>query len=88
MGGGHVGNHFDLINSSIDLIFPYLISIGDNVTLSGVKILTHDATLKKSIGYTKVGKVTIGDNVFVGWGSIILMNTTIGNNVVIGAGSI
>lgn len=87
-GGGHVGNHFDLINSSIDLIFPYLISIGDNVTLSGVKILTHDATLKKSIGYTKVGKVTIGDNVFVGWGSIILMNTTIGNNVVIGAGSI
>lgn len=45
-GGGHVGNHFDLINSSIDLIFPYLISIGDNVTLSGVKILTHDATLK------------------------------------------
>lgn len=87
-GGGHVGNHFDIANTSVDLLFPYLISIGDNVSLSGVKILTHDASLKKSIGYTKVGKVTIGDNVFVGLGSIILMNTTIGNNVVIGAGSI
>ena len=87
-GGGVVGNNFDLISSSIDMSTPYLISIGDDVTLSGVKVLTHDASLKKSLGYSKVGTVSIGNNVFVGWGSIILMNTTIGNNVIIGAGSV
>lgn len=30
----------------------------------------------------------IGDDVFIGWGSIILPNTTIGNRVVIGAGAV
>lgn len=86
--GGKVGKNFDMIASSIDLGEPYLVSIGDNVTISGVKILTHDASLKKSIGYTKVGRVSIGNNVFIGWGSVVLMNSRIGNNVVIGAGSI
>lgn len=87
-GGGRVGNNFDLIASSIDLSTPYLLSIGDNVTLSGVKILTHDASLKKTLGYSKVGEVHIGNNVFIGWGTIVLMNTRIGNNVIIGAGSV
>ena len=53
-----------------------------------MKILTHDASLKKTIGYSKTGKVHIGNDVFVGWGSIILPNTTIGNRVVIGAGTV
>jgi maltose O-acetyltransferase len=87
-GGGFVGDNFDFIASSIDMSTPYLISIGNDVTLTGVKVLTHDASLKKSLGYSKVGAVSIGNNVFVGWGSIILMNTKIGNNVIIGAGSV
>ena len=44
--------------------------------------------MKKTIGYSKTGKVHIGDNVFVGWGSIILPNTIIGNRVVVGAGTV
>jgi maltose O-acetyltransferase len=32
--------------------------------------------------------ITIGDNVFIGWGSIILPGVTIGSNVVVAAGSI
>ena len=32
--------------------------------------------------------MVIGDNVFIGQGSIILPNTKIGNNVIIGAGSV
>lgn len=87
-GGGMVGKNVDIYASSIDLGEPYLLSIGDNVTITGVKILTHDASLKKKLGYTKTGKVHIGDNVFIGWGSIILPDTKIGNNVVIGAGSV
>lgn len=70
------------------MLCPKLISIGDNVTLTHVSLLTHDASPKKSIGYTRFVKVSIGNNVFVGWNSIILPNVTIGNNVIIGAGSV
>ena len=87
-GGGIVGNNVDILASNIDMGEPYLIHIGNNVTLTGVKLLTHDACLFKTTGYTRVGKVHIGNDVFVGWGSIILPNVTIGNNVVIGAGSV
>lgn len=86
--GGCVGANVDILASSIDMAEPYLIKIGNNVTITGVKILTHDASLKKTIGYSKVGKVIIGDDVFIGWGAIILADTTIGNKVVIGAGAV
>jgi len=73
----------------IDPPHCWLIEIGDNVTLAdGVYILAHDASSKKIIDYTKIGKVKIGNNVFIGARSIILPNVLIGNNVVIGAGSI
>ena len=87
-GGGEVGENVDIIESKIDLGEPYLIKIGNNVTITCVRILTHDASLKKKTGYTKVGKVHIGDNVFVGAGSIILPNVCIGNNCIIGAGTV
>lgn len=87
-GGGVVGDNVDIIASSIDMGEPYLIKIGSNVTITGVKILTHDASLKKTVGYSKTGRVHIGNDVFIGWGSIILPNTTIGNRVVIGAGTV
>ena len=80
--------HEDFINSYIDGGFGFLCSIGNNVTLTGVTILTHDASTKKFIGYSKIGTVNIGNNVFVGQGSIILPNVSIGNNVIIGAGTI
>lgn len=67
----------------------WLITIGNNVTLAPrVHILAHDASTKIPLGYTKIGKVTIGDNVFVGANTIILPNVTIGDHVVIGAGSV
>lgn len=73
----------------IDESFCWLIKIGNNVTLApNVHILAHDASTKKMIGYTKMGMVTIGNDVFIGASSIILPGRNIGNNVVIGAGSI
>ena len=39
------------------------------------------------LDYTKIGKVTIGNNVFIGADSVVLPNTRIGNNVIIGANS-
>lgn len=74
----------------IDGNYPWLISVGDNVTLStGVKILAHDASTAKIDGvHTKLGSVKIGNNVFIGYNSIVLCNVRIGDNVIIGAGSV
>lgn len=73
----------------IDQSHCWLITIGDNVTLAPrVHILAHDASTKNDLGYTKIGLVNIGNNVFVGASTTILPNVTIGNNVVIGAGSV
>lgn len=67
----------------------WLIEIGDNVTLAPyVHILAHDASTKKALGYTKIGRVVIGNNVFIGAGTTILPNVKIGDNVVIGAKSL
>ena len=37
---------------------------------------------------TRIGKVTIGDRVFIGASTIILPGVAIGNDVIIGAGSV
>lgn len=66
----------------------WLIEIGDNVTMAPrVHILAHDASTKQFLGYTKIGRVIIGDNVFIGAGSVVLPGVTIGDNVIIGANS-
>ncbi len=86
--GVKIGENVDILNSLIDGGHGALISIGNNVTITGVRVLSHDASTKKFLGYSKVGLVEIGDNVFIGQGSIILPNTKIGNNVIVGAGTV
>ena len=83
-----VGNNFSMQSSvTIDPCHCWLVSIGDNVTIAPhVQILAHDASTKGYLGYTKIGRVVIGSNVFIGAGTIILPSITIGNNVIIGAG--
>ena len=85
-----VGKNLNIQNGVvIDYSHCFLITFGNNVTLAPKAIiLAHDASTKEFIGYTKIGKVVIGNNVFVGANSVILPNVKIGNNVIIGAGSI
>ncbi len=73
----------------IDSNWPWLISVGDNVMLaSDVRILAHDASTGFTGAHTKIGCVTIGNNVFIGADSIVLCNTRIGDYVIVGAGSV
>jgi len=85
-----VGRNFNRQNGCIiDESHCWLITIGDNVTFAPrVHILAHDASTKIYLNHTKIGLVEIGNNVFIGAGSIILPNVKIGNDVIIGAGSI
>ncbi len=77
-------------SAQIDDVYPYLIRIGNNCSISNeVRILAHDATpFKFTNGYTRLGKVEIRDNCFIGEKAIILPGVTIGPNVLIAAGSV
>lgn len=87
--GMQVGDNFKRLNGVIlDPGHCWLIEIGNNVTMAPrVHILCHDASIKGFLNYTKIGRVTIGNNVFIGAESVVLPGVTIGNNVVIGANS-
>lgn len=86
--GVQIGENVNLINTTIDWSHGFLVSIGNRVTLTGVRILAHDGSTQIPFGVSRVGKVSIGDEMFVGHGTIILPNVRIGSRVVIGAGSV
>ena len=87
-GGATVGENVDIINASIDMVTPFLLTIGNNVTITNCRLLTHDASTKKFLGYTKAGEIVIGNNVFIGANAVVLPNTHIGDRVIIGAGAV
>lgn len=86
--GVHIGKNCYIGTKHIDIAHGFLIFIGNNVTISNARILTHDASTKRSLGYSKVGLVCIGDNSFIGAGAIILPGVCIGKNVIVGAGAV
>lgn len=88
--GLKVGKNFKRLNGVIlDPAHCWLITIGDNVTMApNVHVLAHDASTCFELGYAKIGRVNIGNNVFIGASSIVLPNVTIGDNVIVGAGAV
>ena len=88
--GLKIGKNFTRMSGVvIDASHCYHITIGDDVILAPrVHILAHDASTWLFLGKTRAANVTIGNQVFVGAGSIILPGVHIGNRVIIGAGSI
>lgn len=70
---------------------PFLVEIGENVTISGsVKLLTHDNCISKVIpGTTDMfGPIKIGNNCFLGAGSTILYGVELADNIIVAAGSV
>lgn len=88
--GMKVGKNFSKQQGCfLDPTHCFLIEIGNNVTFSiRVTLLAHDASCKDLVHYTKIGKIIIEDNVFIGANVTVLPNVTIGKNSIIGAGSI
>ena len=88
--GLYIGKNVSIQGGSfIDPSHCWLIHIDDECTIAPrVMIFAHDASTKRHINYTRIGKVFIGKRTFVGAGSIILPGVTIGENVIIGAGSV
>lgn len=84
-----VGNNFNRMHGVIlDDSHCWLITIGNNVTMAPrVHILAHDASTCHHLGYARIGRVNIGDNVFIGADTVVLPGVSIGENSVIGANS-
>lgn len=80
--------------TTIDITAPHLISIGNHVKVTGpITILTRDYSWSVIKGKTgeilgNQKPVSIGNNVFIGWGATVLCGTTIEDNVIIGAHSV
>lgn len=71
---------------------PYLITLGNQVMLSDdVSFVTHDGGMQvlDNLGWLpkadNFGAISVGSNVFIGAGAIVLKGVTIGDNVVVGA---
>ena len=74
---------------------PFLIEIGNHVTLAeGVSFINHggDALVTKRIEKYKdgrnFGRIKIGNNTFIGKGTILMPGISIGNNCIIGSLSV
>lgn len=88
--GMKVGRNFNRQSGTrLDPSNCWLIEIGDDVIMSNkVQLIAHDFSTMHLTGYVKFGKIIIGDRVFIGANSTILMNVHVGNDVIIGAGSL
>ncbi len=72
---------------------PYLVEIGNRVAVSGGTIfLTHDGSSfllrARRSNAQHFGKITVGDNTYIGQNCIILPGTQIGARCIIGAGTV
>lgn len=69
----------------------HLIEIGRGTTISvNVEFITHDNSISKVIPDTTdlFGKITIGNNCFIGESSIIMYGVTLADNIIVAAGSV
>lgn len=74
---------------------PYLVSIGNHVTISNqVAFITHDGStwcFRDQDKYRRVlrfGSIRIEDNCFIGYRAVLLPGVTIGPNSIVGACSL
>lgn len=91
-----IGNGCQLIDHPNWGSEPYLITIGNNVSIShGVCFVTHDGArwvldnlYQSSAPFYKFARIYVEDNCFIGCKSIIMPGVHIGRNSIIGAGSV
>ena len=78
----------------IDLMYPELITIGDNVTLGSYSMLfahnnpTANLFLKQGDYPRKTGKINIKSGAVINPGAIITLGVTVGKNSIISSGSV
>lgn len=72
---------------------PYLVTLGDNVYISlDAKFICHDGSVlpfrKETPDLDITKRISVGNNVFIGLGAVILAGATIGDDCIIGANAL
>lgn len=92
--GVKVGDQCRFIGTNPDSFStePFLIKIGNHVSMTRPRFITHDGSVwvfrNKFPNIELFGTIEIGDNCFLGEGVVILPNTKIGKNCIVGANAI
>lgn len=88
--GMNIGEDAWIFSDGIETAEPYLITIGNHVMISPqVYFTTHDASASYYSDASDIfGRINIGNNVYIGMGTMILPGVTIADNCIIGAGSV
>lgn len=90
MGGAVIGKNC-LICTPIIGADSWLINIGDNTVVSTeVEFVLHDYSISRVIpGKSNLyGKITIGNNCFIGARSVIMYGVELADNTIVAAGSV
>jgi acetyltransferase-like isoleucine patch superfamily enzyme len=87
-----IGEHCSILPTTV-FTDPAYVRIGNNVHFSSCTLIGHDgvvAMLNRAydMKLDSVGKIDIGDNVFIGFNAIVLPNVTIGSNAIVAAGAV
>jgi acetyltransferase-like isoleucine patch superfamily enzyme len=71
---------------------PYLIQLGNHVSATKTHFETHDGGVwvfrDQYPDLDIVRPIRVGDNVYFGYGCVVLPGVTIGSNVIVGAGAV
>ena len=84
-----VGKNTAISAENFDGLFPELVTVGSNcVVAPRAVILAHDASRLPFSGEYVVARTTVGNNVFIGFGAVIMPGVTVGDRCVIGANAV
>ena len=90
--GVKIGQDCRLVGSVSFGSEPYLITLGDHVSVTTSSFVTHDGGVwvfrKKHPKIDILAPIRVGNNVFIGADCMILPGVTIGDNVVLAARSV
>ena len=94
--GAIIGDNCEIFSDVSFGSEPYLIKIGNHVRITkGVCLITHDGGAwvlrylrDEDKNIDLIGPITIGDNVHIGFNSIIMPGVNVGSNVIIGCNAI
>jgi len=92
-GGFHaVGEHCSILPTT-NFTDPAYVKLGNNVHFSNCTLVGHDGAVAMlnrayNVRLDSVGKIDIRDNVFIGYGAIVLPGVTIGPNAIVAAGAV
>lgn len=86
VGDSFYANHNMVVQDGLPIKFGDNVFIGPNCTFTTAEHPVDPELRKKGVEIAK--SITVGNNVWIGAGSVILGGATIGDNTVIGAGSV